>query len=398
MDVPDLVRQAVGDEDIRAGVNLGDEDAVVFTPTRALVYRGEGLLSDEDVSVYGFDFERLAVSEGRRKTKFTMTYVEGERAFTVPGKRTDDVLEMLIEGTLRVGEAIDADESVTGVFRFSEMTLVVTDGRMLKHIGEYTWDADYESFPYDDLTQVAFEEGSVATQVVLGVGNRSERIKAPNAEAGLVRKTLQQAIFSYHGVDSLEELNRKIAVEPEESAGATDATGGLGLDSGIDPLVSDDPEEESADADLRREQSGDEPEQSGQSSRQSSASSSAREASSNPDATSESASSRSRSPQSGSSGPARSSGNASADRSAGQPSGGPSSESSRQSAGDSSSTGQEDQRGTGSTTAPAAEASHSEDVLEQLSDLTRAVERQNELLHRQQKTVEKLIEELRQGR
>jgi len=32
MDVPDLVRQSLGDEEIQAGVSLGDDDAICFTP------------------------------------------------------------------------------------------------------------------------------------------------------------------------------------------------------------------------------------------------------------------------------------------------------------------------------------------------------------------------------
>jgi len=367
MDVPNLVRQAVGDEELRAGVNLGDEDAVVFTPTRTLVYRGEGLLSDEAVSEYGFDFDRLAVSEGRRKTKFTMAYVDGEQSFTVPGKRTDDVLEQLIEGMLRLAGAIDGGESVTGVFRFSEMTLVITERRLLKHIGEYTWDADFEAFPYDDLTKLAFEEGSVATQVVLGVGSRSERIKAPNAEAGLVRKCLQEAAFAHYGVSSLEALNREIAVEPEDADATRDVTGGLGLDSGIDPLVSDEP----ADSE------GDTPAEQDRSTSQSASRSDPQRG----DATANAAS-------------GQSSEQASADR-----------QSRKRSATETArSTGSGDETGrSGSTTDAAGDGSadaapSNAEIAAQLADLTTAVERQNELLDRQRQTVETLIEELRQGR
>ena len=112
MELPDLVRQALGDEAVTAGVNLGDEDAVCFTPTRTLVYRGEGLLSDEGVSEYTHDFERLSVSEGRRKTKFTMTYVDDKQSFGVPGKRTSAVLERLLEGNLRVKDVIGSSDAL----------------------------------------------------------------------------------------------------------------------------------------------------------------------------------------------------------------------------------------------------------------------------------------------
>ncbi|WP_372479361.1 hypothetical protein ACAH01_12205 [Halomicrobium sp. HM KBTZ05] len=252
MEIPDLVRQALGDEEVTAGVNLGDEDAVCFTPTRTLVYRGEGLLSDEGVGEYAHDFERLSISEGRRKTKFTMTYVDDKDSFAVPGKRTSAVLERLLEGNLRVKGVIADDEGVSGVFRFSELTLVVTDSRLLKHIGEYTWAGDFEAYHYDDVTGLHFEEGSVATAVVLEADGRPERIKAPNDQAGLFRKTLEGSLFAYHDVDSLGELNH--ALEVDETDGETDdeeaspsGSDGLGLDSGIDPLVGDDEDAEPSD-------------------------------------------------------------------------------------------------------------------------------------------------------
>jgi len=241
MEIPDLVQQELGDEEIRGGVNLGDEDAACFTPTRTLVYRGEGLLSDEKVASYPHDFERLTVSEGRRKTKFSLVYTSEKLELSVPGSRGDAVLERLLEGKLTASGGIEADETIAGVFRFSELTLVVTDRQLLKHIGNVTWDADYEAFSFDDVTGLEFEEGSVATAVVLSFNERPERIKAPSEQAPMVRKTLEEALFAYHEVGSLAELNAKVGADPEESA--SDAGNGLGLESGIDPLVSNDEED-----------------------------------------------------------------------------------------------------------------------------------------------------------
>ena len=240
MEIPDLVQQELGDEEIRGGVNLGDEDAACFTPTRTLVYRGEGLLSDEKVASYPHDFERLTVSEGRRKTKFSLIYTSEKLELSVPGSRADAVLERLFEGKLTVSGGIAPDESLAGVFRFSELTLVITDRQLLKHIGNVTWDADYEAFSFDDVTGLEFEEGSVATAVVLSFNDRPERIKAPSEQAPMVRKTLEEALFAYHEVSSLAELNAKVGADPEEST--DDAGNGLGLESGIDPLVSNDEE------------------------------------------------------------------------------------------------------------------------------------------------------------
>jgi hypothetical protein len=244
MEIPDLVRQELGDEEIQAGVTLGDEDAVCFTPTRTLVYRGEGLLSDEKVEAYPFDFERLTISEGRRKTKFTLVYTDEKREFGVPGSRAEAVLERLVEGTLRSSNVIDPEEHVTGVFRFSELTLVITEGRLLKHLGSVTWDNDFESYPFENVTGLDFEKGSVATSIVLAVEDRPERIKAPSDQAPAVRKTLQEALFAFHEVSSLADFNAKVATDSEDEH---DDGGGLGLESGIDPLVSDDDDDEDGD-------------------------------------------------------------------------------------------------------------------------------------------------------
>ena len=252
MEIPDLVRQELGDEDIQAGVNLGDEDTVCFTPTRTLVYRGEGLLSDEKVTSYPTDFERLKLSEARRKTKFTLFYPDQKLTLAVPGDRTDPVFEQLLEGSLRLAGVLDEGESIAGVFRFSELTLVVTDNRLLKHLGSVTWDADFEFHAFDDVTGLDFEKGSVATAIVLTVEGRPERIKAPAEQARTVRKTLQNALFTFHEVSSLEELNAKLGSEKETQ----DATDGIGLEAGIDPLVGNDDAGEDAEAD---QQSGSSP-------------------------------------------------------------------------------------------------------------------------------------------
>ena len=334
MEIPDLVRQALGDEEVTAGVNLGDEDAVCFTPTRTLVYRGEGLLSDEGVSEYTHDFERLAVSEGRRKTKFTMTYVDDKQSFAVPGKRTSAVIERLLEGNLRVKDVIEPDEGVSGVFRFSELTLVVTESRLLKHIGEFTWAGDFEAYHYDEVTGLHFEDGSVATAVVLEAGGHPERIKAPNDQAALFRKTLEGSLFAYHDVDSLGELNHVLAVDEEseeQSSGEGEASTeseDLTLGSGIDPLVSDDPAE--AESESER--------------------------------------------PSAAAGQRQSGGSVSAEQDQRR--------ATRQAA---------------ATTAGPTDADMAA-VEEQLATLTATIEQQNELLAQQQQTIKQLIKELRQGR
>jgi hypothetical protein len=245
MEIPNLVRQSLGGEEIEAGVKLGDEDLICLTPTRTLLYRAEGLLSDEKVEEYPHEIERLDVKEGRRKTKFVVEYVDGTRSFSVPSNRDTQALELFMTGVLRGADVTDPDESVVGAFRFSELALVVTEGRVVKHIGSSVWSADYEVYDFADLTGLRFERASVATEVILEIGGRPQRIKTPNERARKVQQVVENAVFEYYGVDSLDALNDRIA--DDDTAGDASGTGStsddLGLGGGIDPLVADDEDE-----------------------------------------------------------------------------------------------------------------------------------------------------------
>jgi hypothetical protein len=119
-------------------------------------------------------------------------------------------------------------------FRFSELTLIVTSERLVKHVGSAVWDAEFEEFHYADLTGLDFEEGTVATAVVLVHDGRSERFKAPNESARAVRETLADAVCSFHEVDSLEEF--RVAAEAEEAATDAESGGTTDFGEGPDPL------------------------------------------------------------------------------------------------------------------------------------------------------------------
>ncbi|MEA5408648.1 hypothetical protein VB773_14430 [Haloarculaceae archaeon H-GB2-1] len=238
-------------EEIYAGVSLGDEDALCLTPTRTLVYRGEGLLSDESVDAYPHTVERLRSSEGRRKTKFVFEYVDGEQSLKVPSSRAEPVLEHLIEAILRTDGVIGEEESVAGAYRFSELTLIVTDERVIKRIGSAIWGGDdFEVYPYEDLTGLGFEPGSVATQVVIEVDGRPQRIKAPNDDAPLLKRTLQEAVFEYFDVHSMAELDEVVgADDADEPSRSADDASDIEFGSGIDPLVSSGVDEQQAPVD-----------------------------------------------------------------------------------------------------------------------------------------------------
>lgn len=247
MEIPDLVRRTLGDEELEAAVNLGDEDIVCFTPSRTILYRGEGLLSDEGIEVYDHDVERLDISTGRRKTSFTLEYVEGTETFSVKNGRGDPVLERLLTGILGTRDVIDRSETVEGVFLFSELTMVVTEARLLKHIGSNVWDDEFQEYEYEGVTGLEFEQGSVATQIVLSVGGRPQRIKIPSDDVGVLRQTLENALFAYYDVESLQQLNEAVEQPARETQQQeNDQSEGLALDETISPLVGEDTDEDTA--------------------------------------------------------------------------------------------------------------------------------------------------------
>jgi len=259
MSLPELLAGTVGDEEIVAEVPLGGADRLAVTPTRTLVYRGDGLLSDESIAEYSHDVERIAVSTGRRKAKLTLGYgLDGDETISVPAKRADDVLHPILAGVLSATGVTDPGESVVRTFRFSELTLIVTSDRLVKHVGSAVWDEEFEEFAYDGITDLDFEEGTVATAVVLTHGGRSERFKAPNESARAVRETLIDAVCAYHGVDSLEEF--RVTVADEGTDGAADAGGTTDFGKGPDPLSAS----PVADAEAEAEGSGAPPESGGE--------------------------------------------------------------------------------------------------------------------------------------
>ncbi|WP_126661213.1 DUF7115 domain-containing protein [Haloterrigena salifodinae] len=239
MSVPEIVQSTLDGDEIAARVSLGGEDELFITSSSSLVYRSDGILSDESIEEYPHEADRLTLSEGRRKTKFTLEYsLEGTKEFTVPSDKTDAVLHPVLAGVLNGNGITDPGETVVKTYRFSELTLIITSDRLVKHIGGAVWDGDYEGYHFDDVTKLAFEDGSVATQIVLTVAGRPERIKAPNEEANDLRERLKRALFEYHGVTSLAEFNETIGVD--EDGGGRDG-GAVDFGDGVDPLDANPP-------------------------------------------------------------------------------------------------------------------------------------------------------------
>jgi len=233
--LPDPLSEAVGDAVVIDTVDIGGGDAVVVAAQTTYLYRSEGLLRDESVETFDHEAERLSVRTKRRKSSITLEAIGGESEFTVPSDAADGIVEAMARGVLVTNGVVDPDEEITALFRFSELTVVVTERRLFEHVGGAVWDGDFETVEYAELTGLDFERGSVATQVVLETADRRRRVKVPNEHAGTVRRTIEEAVFGFHGVGSIEALRDEIAVPDDEADPSAPGPVSAGTDGNAGP-------------------------------------------------------------------------------------------------------------------------------------------------------------------
>jgi len=227
-ELPDLLSEAVGDAAIIDTVDVGGGDAIAVTPERTHLYRSEGLLRDESVETFEHAVERLSVRTKRRKSSIELVTMEDQTSFTVPSDVADSVVESMMEGILLTTGVVTPEEELSALFRFSELTVVVTDRRLFEHVGNAVWDGEFETVEYAELTGLDFERGSVATQVVLETEDRRRRVKVPNEHAGTVRQRIEAAVLAFHDVASIGAFRAKHAEPEEEDRADGDPTDSIG--------------------------------------------------------------------------------------------------------------------------------------------------------------------------
>ncbi|MCO8243196.1 MULTISPECIES: hypothetical protein [unclassified Haladaptatus] len=388
MNVPGIVQSSLGDEHVAAKVSLGGEDTLYVTPTRTLIYRADGLLSDESVEEYPHDAERITVSEGRRKSSITLDYgIDGTEQFKIPSKRLHDALHPVIAGVLNGAGVTDSNEQVLQTYQFSELTLVLTSARVVKHVGEAIWDTDFEQFHFADVTRLDVEEGNVSSQIIIEADGRPQRIKTPTDRTREVRERIEQGLLSYHDVGSYAEFEQRVTPEdpepePDENVSLEDddVFGG-----GVKPLDANPPELDTEGQII--DTPGDDP--LGDSEPQTTTES---QTAAEPQTTAESrtstvaeaASTEEASDRTEATGTTTSNTSTTTSAVATEP--------------ESEEPSSDEPTGFADSGFESASENLDDPVESQLAALTETVERQNELLERQQKTIEQLIAELSRGR
>jgi hypothetical protein len=239
MDLPEAVQGALNDESVAARVGLGGGDTLFVTPSRTLVYRKEGLLSDESVAEYPHGAERIAVETGRRKSTVTLDYgLDGERTLRLPTDRLEEALHPVLAGVLNRAGVTESGEAIKETFLLSELTVVVTSERLVRHLGEAVWDGSFDECHFDDILDIRFEEGDVATSVVIRHEGGQERFKVPNADdrARAFRECLVDAVLAHHDYATLDAF-REARTPDDPDEGGDGETVDFG--DGPDPLSAD---------------------------------------------------------------------------------------------------------------------------------------------------------------
>lgn len=403
MSVPGIVQSRLDGEQVAAQVSLGGEDTLYVTPTRTLIYRADGLLSDESVDEYPHGAERIEISEGRRKSSVSLDYgIDGTEKFKIPSNRLYEALHPVLAGVLNAADVTGPDETVKQTYQFSELTLVITSDRVVKHVGAAVWDQDYEEFPFADVTALEVEEGNVSSQIIIESDGRPQRIKTPSDQTREVRERIERALLAFHDVGSYEEFARAHA----EAEAHADAEGSSDADQstsendplaggGVTPIEANPPEldENGAiiedDADVTTDERAAEPARDDPLSADAGgADAGGADATANESAPTATTSDTVAEASADTGAQATPSDTEAATSGADTPAQTADTEDTNSTAGGFADSGFES----------ASSSLHEGDTEERLDALTEMVERQNELLEEQQRTLETLIEELSRGR
>lgn len=243
MSVPAIVQSRLDGEQVAAEVPLGGEDGLFVTPTRTLIYRADGLLSDESVEEYSHEAERIVISEGRRKSAIELDYgIDGTKTFKIPSNRLYEALHPVLAGVLNAADVTGPEETVLQTYQFSELTLVITSERVVKHVGAAVWDEDYEEFHFEDVTALEVEEGSVSSQIIIEDQGRPQRIKTPSDQTREVRERIEQALLDYHDLASYEAFARSRAVDSDDAETDDTSENDPLAGGGVTPIDANPPE------------------------------------------------------------------------------------------------------------------------------------------------------------
>ena len=197
----------VDEDELINQIELDDHRTLFVAPSRIIVYRESSLLAEESVDTYSTDVERLLLDEGKKQVTVTFEYAdEDDHELQLPPETMANALKALLASVVRTNGVVDEDESIRELFRFNEMTVILTDRRVIQHLGTSLWADAHNSIEYEDIRDIRTEEGTISTGVIIETTESAERLKIPQDAADRFVELLDQSVCEFHDVASLGVL------------------------------------------------------------------------------------------------------------------------------------------------------------------------------------------------
>lgn len=207
MSLPGGVSMLVDEDELINRIELDDRRTLFVTPSRAIAYRERSMLTEESVESYPTDLERLTLEEGKRQVTVTFEYPdEADRTLDLPKSSMAAALKALLASVIRATDVLEADEDIEELYRFNELTVVLTDRRLIKHVGHALWGETHEAIDYEIIRDLHTEEGQVSTGVIIETTGATERFKLPKDSADRFIAQIEDAVCAYHDVAALGVL------------------------------------------------------------------------------------------------------------------------------------------------------------------------------------------------
>lgn len=207
MSLPAGVSGLVDEDELIDDVALDGHRSLYVTPAKAVTFRERSLFTEESVDVYPTDIDRLLLEEGKRQSTVTFEYPDGQSSsLELPTEAMAPALKALLASATRATGAIPTDETILDLYRFNELTVILTDRRLLKHVGWAMWAASHDQIDYTDVRNIRVEQGQVSTGVNIDTDDGSDRLKIPHDTADDFVARLKSAVCDFHGIDDIGVL------------------------------------------------------------------------------------------------------------------------------------------------------------------------------------------------
>ena len=212
MDIPSLLSDSIGEEEkIVSRVLVASGTHMITTTERVFIHREEGIINSEIFEEYGLNVDQISIFSDKRKARVVLNYgLEGTREFSLYAKYYDRIVDPLVRGVLKATGVVESGELIRHVYRYGQLTIVLTDKQFLKHIGVALWSRDYENFNYEDVSRVDIEKGGVSAEILIEYKGRMQRIKTDKERARLICVQARNGLALYKGYKDYQEYEKMV--------------------------------------------------------------------------------------------------------------------------------------------------------------------------------------------